>query len=68
MVRDVDGEEIVGTASSTVSHFFDEKYRLPNGETTLYVQDESGGLHRLRFQVEAGNPREITVAVARRAI
>ncbi|WP_437589498.1 hypothetical protein [Sorangium sp. So ce1000] len=43
-----------------------EKYRLPPGETTLYMQDDEGGVYGVRFYVPKGDdPVEITADVER---
>ncbi|WP_437983107.1 hypothetical protein [Sorangium sp. So ce117] len=41
-----------------------EKYRLPPGETTLYMQDDEGAVYEVRFYVpESDDPVEITADV-----
>ncbi|WP_437646600.1 hypothetical protein [Sorangium sp. So ce362] len=43
-----------------------EKYRLPPGETTLYMQDDEGAVHEVRFHVpDSDDPVEITADVER---
>lgn len=43
-----------------------EKYRLPEGASTLYMQDDLGDTYELRFTVPAGaDPVEIVVRVAK---
>lgn len=51
--------EIDGVADTT-----HEKYRLPEGESTLYIQDDVGDTYQLRFTVPPGaDPVEIVVRV-----
>ncbi|WP_437831356.1 hypothetical protein [Sorangium sp. So ce1153] len=43
-----------------------EKYRLPPGDTTLYMQDDEGAVYEVRFHVPDGDdPVEITADVER---
>ncbi|XXX75830.1 hypothetical protein WMF30_50090 [Sorangium sp. So ce134] len=43
-----------------------EKYRLPPGDTTLYMQDDEGAVYEVRFHVPQGDdPVEITADVER---
>ncbi|WP_437966783.1 hypothetical protein WMF04_45665 [Sorangium sp. So ce260] len=43
-----------------------EKYRLPPGETTLYMQDDEGAVYEVRFHVpDSDDPVEITADVER---
>lgn len=43
-----------------------EKYRLPEGESTLYIQDDAGDTYELRFTVPSGaEPLEIVVRVTK---
>jgi len=53
--------DIAGSGDTT-----HEKLRVTPGETTLYAQDESGAVYRLRVVVMAGRESEITVALSRR--
>lgn len=41
-----------------------EKLRLAAGETTLYMQDDTGATYRASFSVPAGDAAEITVRIA----
>ena len=43
-----------------------EKLELPPGETTLYMQDDTGAVHRAIFDVPAGDAVEIAVRIAAR--
>ncbi|WP_438016490.1 hypothetical protein WMF18_37630 [Sorangium sp. So ce315] len=43
-----------------------EKYRLPTGETTLYMQDDEAAVYEVRFHVpDTSDPVEITADVKR---
>jgi hypothetical protein len=43
-----------------------EKYRLPEGETTLYMEDDAGDIYEVRFYVPAGaDPVEIVARPTR---
>ncbi|HSN97302.1 MAG TPA: hypothetical protein VLS89_03355 [Candidatus Nanopelagicales bacterium] len=42
-----------------------EKYRLPTGETVLYMQDDQGARYEVRFYVPEGGTEEITAVVER---
>ena len=44
-----------------------EKVMLGAGATVLYVEDETGAIYRLRFDVSPTNTTEITVRVAKKA-
>jgi hypothetical protein len=59
LTQKVSATEIDGVADTT-----HEKYRLPEGETTLYMQDDAGDTYSLRFTVPPGaDPVEIVVRV-----
>jgi hypothetical protein len=44
-----------------------EKYRLPQGETTLYLADDTGLAYRARFNVANLDDAEITVRIAKKS-
>ena len=51
--------ELGGAGDST-----HEKFKLPAGDTTLYLQDDEGKVYRASFEVPAGDAVEIGVRVA----
>jgi len=55
----VSSQEIDGAGDT--SH---EKLRLPAGDTTLYMQDDTGATYRATFSVPAGDAAEISVRIA----
>ncbi|MCA9661302.1 MAG: hypothetical protein KC486_23385 [Myxococcales bacterium] len=44
-----------------------EKFHLPQGETTLYLADDTGQVYRARFNVPSLDDAEITVRVAKKS-
>ncbi|MGK4001181.1 hypothetical protein WMF31_01050 [Sorangium sp. So ce1036] len=57
----VSTKEVDGLADTT-----HEKYRLPPGETTLYMQDDEAAVYEVRFHVpDSSDPVEITADVKR---
>lgn len=56
--------KVSSTAIDGIKESAHEKYRLPNGETVLYMQDDEQKTYRLRFFVpESSDPTEIVVHV-----
>ena len=57
-------EKLSSTTVDGVPEAEHEKFKLPEGETTLYIQDDEDQIYRLRFFVPAGgDPTEIVVHV-----
>ncbi|WP_437621597.1 hypothetical protein [Sorangium sp. So ce1151] len=57
----VSNKELDGLADTT-----HEKYKLPPGETTLYMQDDEAAVYEVRFHVpDTSDPVEITADVKR---
>lgn len=57
-------EKVSSKQVDGVSEADHEKFKLPEGETTLYMQDDEDKVYRLRFYVPpGGDPREIVVHV-----
>ncbi|MDC0719553.1 hypothetical protein [Nannocystis bainbridge] len=57
-------DKLSSTAVDGVADTEHEKYRLPVGESTLFIQDDAGDTYELRFTVPAGaDPVEIVVRV-----
>ncbi|PCC66604.1 hypothetical protein SAMN02745121_00666 [Nannocystis exedens] len=57
-------DKVSSTTIDGVADTEHEKYRLPEGESTLYIQDDVGDTYELRFTVPAGaDPVEIVVRV-----
>ncbi|HEU4406911.1 MAG TPA: hypothetical protein VFS43_16710 [Polyangiaceae bacterium] len=61
-----DGAKVSTKMASGVADIAHEKYRLPRGPSTLYMQDDDGATYRVDFYVpEDGDPVEISAEVTR---
>ncbi|MCA9696941.1 MAG: hypothetical protein KC431_05410, partial [Myxococcales bacterium] len=61
------GTKLSSTNLDGVGESNHEKLRVAPGETTVYAQDDDGGVYRLRIVAPAsGDPTEITVYLAKR--